>query len=306
MDSLVAEFCAWLRLDRGLAENSIQAYSSDLQELSARIAPRSLDAVTEADVRDWLSLLTVQNATVATRRRKVSALRTFWRFLRTTKANFVAPDPSRRIDSPRSGRRLPKTLSPEVIEALFVAVQIPVESENPKLALLCAQRDSTMLDLLYSTGLRASELCDLEPGDLDQKERTLRVRGKGGRERVVPYGQDTQKNLQHYLMVVYPQLNPGYSETKLFVESDGKSARSLKRQDLWLWIKNLGLRAGLKQTLSPHMLRHSFASHLLSGGMHLRGVQTLLGHRDINTTQIYTHLESKEVFAQYRKFHPRK
>lgn len=295
-----------MRLQAGFSDNSLAAYRGDLLEFAKRIAPRDLIATSSDDVRAFLQSLHQQGRSPATIQRKIAALRTFWKFLRHA-GLADNQDPTTAISTPKRGLHLPKALTQAEIELLLAELQRRLE--RPALLPLVrasSLRDALCFALLYASGLRASELCQLEPGDLDQERRTLRVRGKGNRERIVPFDSTTEALLRKYLETAYPLLNPGFRTPALIVGGKPQNPRPWTRQELWHWLRQFGIQSGLKRKLSPHMLRHSFATHLLEGGMHLRGVQMLLGHQDISTTQIYTQIGSNLRVREYRKFHPRK
>lgn len=301
MHAEIHAFLAWLRLDKGLSENTIASYRSDLESFARFLDGRALASAGEAEVRGHIEKERESNAKNSTIQRKLSSFRAFYRFLRKeAKARGEKPpfDPTTRLLGPKRERTLPKTLTRMEVECLLA---------SPDTASDHGVRDKAMLELLYATGLRVSELAALKPGDLAREKRTLRILGKGGKERIVPYGQAAEAWLERYLDEIYPRWNPGFQCAELFIEPEARGeAKPLTRQNLWRIIVDHARAAGIARRVTPHMLRHSFATHLLAAGMNLRLVQTLLGHSDISTTQIYTHVEEEKLAEAHRKFHPRK
>lgn len=288
--SFATAFAAYLRLDKGLSERTISSYLTDLAGFEKEAT--ALGAAKEPDIRAWLTRLRERGVKESSIHRKLSSLRAYFQFLRiSTKAD---QDPTAHIELPRKTRVLPKVLSKTEIEALLAA---------PDTDSLEGLRDRAALELLYASGLRVSELTGLRRGDIHLESLTLRTLGKGAKERIVPFGENAARWVKRYIDEAYPKLNPGFACEAMFV---GKNGQALTRQDVWKRIKALALKAGIKSRVSPHLLRHSFATHLLEGGMNLRSVQTLLGHSDISTTQIYTHVEEERLLEAHKKFHPRK
>lgn len=292
----MSAFAAYLRLDRGLSERTIESYEGDLVAM-AETAKKNAADITEADLEKCIAEWRAGGLGLGLRtlHRRLSALRTYVTFLRET--NPAHPDPTARLELANESRRLPKTLSQEAIAKILSA---------PDIAKLEGLRDRALLEVLYASGLRVSEAASLQRGSLKLAERTLRVFGKGSKERLVPLGERAAGWLERYLAEAYPKLNPGFGCDTLFVIREGAEARALTRQEIWLLVKNYARQAGVPGNISPHMFRHSFATHLLEGGMNLRSVQTLLGHADISTTQVYTHVEEARLVEAHRKFHPRK
>jgi integrase/recombinase XerD len=288
--SSLTAFAAYLRLDRGLSERTIASYVGDL-ELLAREAGKPAHDVAEDDLEKALSRWRAEGAGSRTLHRRLSSLRAYVAFLRETNPNHA--DPTARLELAVEKRRLPKTIAHASIQAILAA---------PDVATPEGLRDRALLELLYACGLRASEAADLERSGLRLEERILRVFGKGAKERLVPVGDSAAAWLSRYLAESYPKLNPGFACEKLFVAG----GRRLTRQEIWALVKAHARAAGVKENVSPHMFRHSFATHLLEGGMNLRSVQALLGHADISTTQVYTHVEETRLVDAHRKFHPRK
>ncbi len=277
-------FAAYLRLDRGLAERTIESYLGDLLLLEKA---KALPELHHEDMRVLLSEWRARGTSTRTVNRRLSALRAYVEFLR--EANPGHPDPTAKLELKNEKNPLPKTISATDLQKILSAP----DTKTPE-----GLRDRALLELLYACGLRVSEAAEMERGQLKLDQRLVRVFGKGSKERLVPIGDSAVAWLQRYLSEAFPKLNPGFAEERLFV--------GLNRQEIWRIVKNYAHKAGLSERISPHMFRHSFATHLLEGGMNLRSVQALLGHADISTTQVYTHVEETRLLEAHRKFHPRK
>jgi integrase/recombinase XerD len=289
---LVAEYLERLQVEGGLSPLTVIAYRRDLRRLGAFLVSRhrSLETARPADLAAHLAALHGAGLGPRTLARQVSAIRGFYRFART--AGRITADPAALLESPRPPRRLPRALS----RADAQAVVEGAGGDSPR-----ELRDRAILELLYGSGLRASELCGLSPGDLDLHGQFLVCRGKGARERLVPVGARAREALQAYLARGRPRLVRRGDPGALFVNHRG---RRLSRQGLWTLVRRHARAVGLRRAF-PHALRHSFASHLLEGGADLRAVQALLGHADIGTTEVYTHLPTDAVRRMYRALHPR-
>jgi len=285
-------FAAYLRLDKGLSERTIEAYLSDLKILSQE-SGKQAENLTEEDLQSALARWREQNLSSASIHRKISTVRSLFLFLR--QSNPELKDPTARLELKARKRPLPKTLSREKMLAII---------EGPDVKTPVGLRDRAILELLYACGLRVSELTGLRRSDLRLEEDQIRVRGKGGKERIVPVGKSAKNWLENYLAGAYLELNLGLEAEEVFLAGT-KPPRPLTRQEVWELVKKYGRQAGVGR-ISPHYFRHSFATHLLEGGMNLRSVQTLLGHQDISTTQIYTHVEEQRLVEAHKKFHPRK
>lgn len=318
-EHLVLDFLAYLEFERGLSRNTLEAYRSDLFQFGRFLDRRELSAVdaTPADVSDFLTELAtgraappvsdsaghapdglphgtptaVKPASPATVHRKAACLRSFYRHLR--RENILDTDPTASLSAPRRNRKLPQVLSRGEVEKLLAQ---PRGSEPASL------RDRALLELMYASGLRASEAIGLEVRDLDLEDRVLRARGKGSKERLVPIGGAALRALEHYLQRGRPALVKGSPEQHLFVNFRGGA---LTRQGLYKIVRRHAATAGLEDRMSPHTLRHTFATHLLAGGCDLRSVQEMLGHADVSTTQLYTHLSSERLKDVYFRAHPR-
>lgn len=295
VDALVGLYLDVLRVERGLAANSIAAYGQDLAGFSAFCAAERLHAAADVDraaVERFLVHLSERQLSPRSRARHLSAVRGFFRFLLAD--GHRPDDPSARIKAPKPGRPLPHVLSQKEVLRLLDAPDIT----DPR-----GHRDQAMIELLYSSGLRVSELVGLRLNAVRDDPPLLVVRGKGDKERIVPVGEVALRAIRGYLASARPLLPNAARSPVLF---PGPSGRALTRQGFWKLIRRYALRAGILSELSPHTLRHSFATHLLEGGADLRAVQAMLGHADIATTQIYTHVSSERLHEVHRAAHPRK
>jgi integrase/recombinase XerD len=296
-EHLVLDFLAYLEFERGLSRNTLEAYRSDLLQFGRFLEARGAEAVlaSAADVSDFLVELAEGNgrppSSPATIHRKAACLRSFYRHLR--REGLRDSDPTASISGPRRGRRLPKVLNRGEVTKLL---------SQPKGTAPTALRDRALLELMYACGLRASEAIGIEVGDLDLEEAVLRARGKGSKERVVPVGRAALQAVRIYLERGRPALVNDRIVTQLFVNFRGEA---LTRQGLYKIVRRHAATAGLAERMSPHTLRHTFATHLLAGGCDLRSVQEMLGHADVATTQLYTHLSSERLKDVYFKAHPR-
>ncbi len=297
MENAIASFLTFARVEKGLSQNTIAAYRHDLEKFGSFTAKQklSLEAVSRDDVVDFLAGLYRQKLESRTVARHLVTLRNFFRFAQ--RQELITADPAANLESPRIGRSLPGCLRVDEVEHLL---KQPIEGTPLGL------RDRTMLEVLYSTGLRVSELTGLRVADLDLKMGCLRCIGKGDKERLVPIGRQALKAVERYLRDARPKLlagaRAGGGVPFLFVNRRGGK---LSRVGVWKILSMYGRRAGLRVALTPHMLRHSFATHLLERGADLRSVQLMLGHADISTTQIYTHVVEERLKQIYRAHHPR-
>lgn len=282
-----------LRVERNLSPNSVDAYGRDLTKLVAYLGARGVGAVgqvTRDQLVDFLIHLADTGLGPRSVARHVSSVKGWFRFL--VDDEQLAFDPGETLQAPRWGRRLPHTLTLDEVETLI---------EAPDRAQPRGRRDAAVLEMLYATGVRISELCELTFLDLREDAQLMMVRGKGDKQRLVPLGSKAMEALGDYLRHGRPDL-PGAHGQALF---PGPSGRPLRRQSLWKMIRAHAVRAGITTPLSPHKLRHSFATHLLERGADLRAVQTLLGHADISTTEIYTHVTRERLVEVHRRAHPR-
>jgi integrase/recombinase XerD len=291
----VDSFLAHLRIERALSENTILAYGRDLSRLTAHLQEVSpvktrLDEIDTECLRGFVSARARSGASARTMARGISTLRTFFRY--ALDDDLVARDPTENMRSPKIGRALPSSAAEHEMLQLL---------EAPDVNTLRGLRDRAMLSLTYAAGLRVSELINLQIADVDRRWGSVSTIGKGNKRRVVPVGAITLRHLESYLEIRKELPNKAASPL-LFL---GPSGRPLSRQAFWKIVRRTSLAAGLSQTLHPHSLRHSFASHLLSGGADLRSVQMLLGHVSIATTEIYTHVSIDHVRRAHGKAHPR-
>jgi integrase/recombinase XerD len=287
-------FQDFLALESGHSRNTVEAYLRDLQRLAEFATSRGVrdpGRVSRALLRDFVYLLKDLGLSPATIRREVSAIRTYYGFL--VGEGRVAADPSDRLESPRRGRTLPDTLSVGEVESLLAAPDV----DQP-----LAWRDRSLLELGYGAGLRVSEICGLVTTDLLLAENLVRVFGKGGKERLVPIGRSVIGAVSVYLHQLRPELDRGRSAGRVLLNARGQP---LSRVGAWGIVKRAAERAGLTKRVTPHTLRHSFATHLLEGGADLRAVQEMLGHADLSTTQIYTHVDREYLRSVHKQFHPR-
>jgi integrase/recombinase XerD len=289
---LVDQFFAHLKVERGLSDNTVRSYSRDLMRFlnfldREKRTPLNLSRETLSGyVRHLGKKLSARSVA-----RHVSSLRRFYRFL--VREGKLEVNPARLLESPKLPRKLPGTLSPEEVELLISAPK----SVNAK-----GQRDLAMLELLYATGLRVSELVGLKLSNINLEPGYVRTLGKGSKERVVPMGEKARMALSLYLQEGRNALNRRTNSAYLFLNFRGKR---LTRQGFWKILKGYASQAGIKKNITPHSLRHSFASHLLEAGADLRSVQMMLGHSDISTTQIYTHVTRKRLIQLHETCHPR-
>jgi integrase/recombinase XerD len=290
----IASFLTHVRVEKGLSANTVSAYRRDLQKLDVFAQKRklALEGVSRDDLVDFLAGLYRQNLESRTVARHLVTLRNFFRYAQTQE--LITADPSINLESPKIHRSLPSYLRLEEVERLL---------EQADVSTPLGMRDRAMLEVLYSTGLRVSELIGLKVSDLDSKVGCVRCIGKGDKERIVPVGRKALSMVEKYLKEARPQLLGRLrGSPTLFVNRRGVS---LSRVGVWKILSGYGRRAGLRVPLTPHMLRHSFATHLLERGADLRSVQLMLGHADISTTQIYTHVVEERLKQIYKAHHPR-
>jgi integrase/recombinase XerD len=290
----ISLFVTHVKVEKGLSANTVAAYQRDLAKFNAFAQKRklALEAVTRDDLVDFLAGLYREKLESRTVARHLVTLRNFFRFAQIQE--IITTDPSLNLESPKIRRTLPGYLRLEEVERLLA---------QPDAKTAAGLRDRAMLEVLYSTGLRVSELTSLRVTDLDSKVGCIRCIGKGDKERIVPAGRKALSMVEKYLRDARPELlGKGVSSQALFVNRRG---HSLSRVGVWKILSAYGRRAGLRVALTPHMLRHSFATHLLERGADLRSVQLMLGHADISTTQIYTHVVEERLKQIYKAHHPR-
>lgn len=291
-DLLADQFINHLRVERGLADNTIQSYSRDLLRFFQFLEGRKRSPVhaTQDDIMDYMGTLQ-KDLSARSCARSLSALKMFFRFLVTE--GRIESSPARLLGAPKLPRKLPGVLTRDEVDMLLAQP----DPSNQR-----GHRDKAMLELLYATGLRVSELVGLQMSNINLEAGYVRMVGKGSKERMVPMGTKALEVLKTYLSEARGKLLKNKSSSSLFLNSRGAA---LTRQGFWKIIKKYGKKAGIRKEITPHKLRHSFASHLLEGGADLRSVQIMLGHADISTTQIYTHITRERLKQIHEKYHPR-
>ncbi len=293
LEAHVRTFLNSLRVEKGLADNTLQAYRRDIEKFAAFARQRKLSTQTvqRGDVVDFLGSLYRKGLDSRSVARHLVTIRNFFRFALIE--GHINDDPAATIESPKFRQSLPEFLSVGEVDRLL---------GQPDTNSVTGIRDRAMIELMYSCGLRVSELCGLRVADLQREEGCLRCVGKGNKERLVPVGRQALEVLQRYLQEARPKLMREGSSPFLFL---GQTGRGMNRVAFWKLLRDYGRKAGLRRSLAPHMLRHSFATHLLDRGADLRSVQMMLGHSDISTTQIYTHVVEERLKQVYKAHHPR-
>jgi integrase/recombinase XerD len=292
-ESLIQDFLHHLTVERGLAKNSVLAYGRDLAKFGRFLAAKGRHPrqIRQGEIHEFARRLSREGLAAKSIARALNAVRMFYRYLILEK--IATEDPTAAVRAPRTWKTLPRFLTLEEVDHLLGA---PDPGRN------LGVRDAAMVELLYATGLRVSELVSLRTRDLNLEVGYLSCVGKGRKERLVPMGRKASQQVRVYLERARPSLAKGGASQALFLNSRGSA---MTRQGFWKILKNYGRAAGLRSRLSPHMLRHSFATHLLERGADLRSVQMMLGHADISTTQIYTHINRERLKKIYKDFHPR-
>ena len=286
----VRAFLDFCRVEKGLAANSISSYLNDLKRFTVSLPVSDRDATSD-HLSHYIQSLYTAGMSARSIARNVATLRNFYAF--PAREGVVARNPTEFLTPPRQWTTLPKYLNREEVEALVAA---PPQDKPTGV------RDRAMLELLYATGLRVSELCTLELSAVERRLGVLRVTGKGNKQRMVPFGERAGEALDQYLGEARPRLLKGRASPFLFVTARGSA---MTRQAFWMLLKGYGRRLGMARRLTPHVVRHSFATHLVEGGADLRSVQVMLGHADISTTQVYTHVARRRLREIVDRHHPR-
>jgi integrase/recombinase XerD len=290
--AIIESFLDALWMERGLSENTLASYGADLRGFAAWRREDGLLQTDSGDIESYLAYRYKQKASSRTAARLLSSLRRFFQY--QYREGRIDQDPTLNIDNPRIGRPLPDSLTEEEVESLL---------NTPEESTLEGLRDRAMLELLYATGLRVSELVRLTYDQINLNQGVVRVLGKGNKERLVPLGEEAEVRIERYLEEARPDLIKGHGQVPyLFVTRRGGA---MTRQAFWYMIKRRAQQAGISKHLSPHTLRHAFATHLLNHGADLRVVQMLLGHSDLSTTQIYTHVANQRLKSLHTRHHPR-
>jgi integrase/recombinase XerD len=295
LDVLVDQYLNYLLIEKGLSKKTIESYSSDLTRYLNFLKTKKIKTISDADTPAILKhLISLRNAGLGSksRARHLVTIRGFYKFL--VEEKVIKNDPTRVVDLPKSGLKLPDVLSFKEVECVL---------NTPDITKPTGARDAAMIELLYAAGLRVSELVHLKVQDVNLEACFVRVFGKGSKERVVPIGLYAKEKIDYYIKTFRPKLLKNVASPYLFVARAGKP---MTRQGFWKLLRKYGQKAGIIRKIKPHSLRHSFASHLLEAGADLRSVQIMLGHVDISTTQIYTHVAREHLKKIHEKFHPRK
>ncbi|MFH1154172.1 MAG: site-specific tyrosine recombinase XerD [Pseudomonadota bacterium] len=294
IDLLIDRYMDHLVLEKGLAANSLESYARDLKSFSDYLLANAVTDIRETDtvtVLGWLIQLQKRSLSSKSRARHLIAVRGFFGYL--LQEQILEINPVKTINIPKTGMHLPGVISPDEVDRMISA---------PDLAIPRGLRDAAMLEVLYGAGLRVSELVSMNVRDINLDAGFVRVFGKGSRERVVPIGAHARDMTSAWLASGRPRMLGSHTSQFLFV---ARAGNPMTRQGFWKVLKRYAVLAGIGTNVTPHTLRHSFATHLLEGGADLRSVQTMLGHSDISTTQIYTHISRQYLSDMHRKYHPR-
>ncbi|WP_018922143.1 site-specific tyrosine recombinase XerD [Salsuginibacillus kocurii] len=294
MRETLEDFIHYIHVERGLSEETVRSYERDLKKYLAYLKTKQItnwEEVKRAEILSYLHTLKDEGKSQATLARTTSSIRAFHQFL--TRENLSSFDPSHLIEQPKTTKKLPQVLTPLEVETLLMAA----DGTTP-----LSKRNKAMLELMYATGLRVSELCNLKVEDIHGRMGFVRCIGKGDKERIIPIGKTAIDAVERYVAQARPKLLKGKKQQVLFVNRLGNS---LSRQGFFKIIRQIAVEAGIEKELTPHTLRHSFATHLLENGADLRAVQEMLGHADISTTQLYTHLSTSRLRDIYSDHHPR-
>lgn len=291
MDALILEFSEYLRIEKRNSPHTVEGYCRDLRRFAQIFSDTELSCLTTADIRDFLLKLRDDGLTPSSIARNLSSIKSFFRYLCQDKQ--LTENPAEILETPRKWRKLPHVLSLEDVDKILSCP----DTDTP-----IGLRDQAMLEVLYATGMRVSELISVKGHNLDLEAGCLRTMGKGSKERIVPIGMVARRAVEDYLLNSRPFLAKGQKVEELFLT---RRAHAMTRQGFWKILKGYVKKANIKADVSPHTLRHAFATHLLDRGADLRSVQQMLGHTDISTTQIYTHVLEKRLHEVHNQFHPR-
>ncbi len=291
MNQYIAEFSDHLKIEKRQSPNTVSAYRRDIKRFASYFSDKKISAVTASDVRSFLLYLREEGLAASTVARSLSSVKSFFSYLFTE--NQISENPTEIIESSSPWCKLPSVLSMEDVDALLAA---------PDTRMPAGLRDLAMLEMLYATGLRVSELVSVKMSAVDLKVGCLRTLGKGSKERVVPLGDSARVAIEDYMLNGRPALLKNRSSADMFPTRRGVA---MTRQGFWKILKQYTVKAGIKGSVSPHTLRHTFATHLLERGADLRSVQLMLGHSDISTTQIYTHILQERMREIHDRYHPR-
>jgi integrase/recombinase XerD len=294
MREFIDEFMNYLSVERGLAKNTLLAYRRDLDKYIDHLSQKGIKTTAQVKrehVSNFMFDLKKHDMSPTTVCRNLAAVKMFHRFL--VRENLAKEDPTTLVDTPKLWMRIPAVLTLGEVESMISA------ASGKKVQQV---RDQAILEIFYGSGLRVSELSDLKTSSIDYDVGFVRAVGKGSKERIIPLGQKAREALQKYLLRARPKLLKGQTNDILFLSRLGKK---ISRQSLWAVIKFYARKANIKKTIKPHTLRHTFATHLLEHGADLRSVQEMLGHADISTTQIYTHVDKERLKSVHKQFHPR-
>ncbi len=293
-EEIYERYIQYLLVEKGLSRNTITAYSSDVWQYISFLKDQGIrkpDKIDHFIIRSYLMELNrcgIEQQSIA---RKLSVIRNFHRYM--LKEGFSENDPSVVVDSPKIKRDLPDVLTYDEVLRILA---------SPDISSPLGSRDAAMIELMYASGLRVTELVTLTMDQIDLELGYIRIMGKGAKERIVPIGDEALEKIRHYIQNFRGKILNGKKSSYLFITSRG---RKITRQSFWMRLKMYARRAGISRRITPHMIRHSFATHLLQGGADLRSVQMMLGHTDISTTQIYTHITMERLREIHRRYHPR-
>ena len=289
LNELIEEFLRYLLIDKGYSENTINSYKIDLEKFLEYNGNKSIDTISNSDLKNYIKYLKEEKLSDKSISRNISCLKSFYKFLVIEK--YVNSNPSDSLFGIKTKKSLPNTLTEDEILKLL----------DIKLTDNYSYRNKAMIELMYATGLRVSELVNLKLSDIDLNQDIIRIYGKGSKERIVPIGEYSKEYLEKYIYEYRSSMLKKENNEYLFLNNHGKK---MTRQGFFKILKSIALEKGITKDFSPHTIRHSFASHLLKYGADLRTIQELLGHSDISTTQIYTHITNEELKKNYRDYHP--